>query len=431
MTPVPITADVEPVATKKIQHWRTNNGARVYFVPAPELPMLDVSVTFDGGSARDGEQAGLALLTNGLLDDGAGTLNADQIAQRFEGVGAQFGLAAHRDMATLTLRSLSDKELLQPALSMMAHLLHAPTFPQEAFERERKQMMIALRAGEQSPAVLAEKAFYSAVYGDHPYASPSLGTQESLTALTLDDVRQFHEKYYVARNAVIAITGDVDRKMAEKIAENLLSPLPAGESAAPLPPVKALADSVEIKIDYPSSQTHILMGQPGMHRGDPDYFTLYVGNHILGGSGLTSRISEEVREKRGLSYSAYSYFSPMRRNGPFIVGLQTQNNQAAKALQVARDTVREFVANGPAPDELVASKKNIMGGFPLRIASNSKIAGYLSMIGFYGLPLNYLDQFNPAVEDVTLDDIKKAFKSRINLDKMVTVIVGGNTLESE
>ncbi len=431
ITPVSTDNDVAPVVTKKIQHWTTSNGARVYFVPAPELPILDVSVTFDAGSARDGAQAGLALLTNGLLDDGAGSLNTDQIAQKFEGVGAQFGLAAHRDMATVTLRSLSDAELLQPALATMAHLLHAPAFPKEAFEREVKQMMIALRAMEQSPAALAEKAFYPALYGDHPYASPSMGTQESLAALTLNDVRQFHAKYYVARNAVIAMTGDIDRKEAEKIAESLISPLRSGRVAKPLPPVKALTESVEINIDYPSSQTHVLMGQPGMHRGDPDYFTLYVGNHILGGSGLVSRMSEEVREKRGLSYSAYSYFSPMRRNGPFIIGLQTQNDQVAEALKVAGDTLREFVNNGPTSDELVASKQNIMGGFPLRIASNSKIAGYLAMIGFYDLPLDYLDQFNPTVESVTLDDIKKAFKARINPDKMVTVTVGGNAAKSE
>ncbi len=431
MTSEPVAVDVEPVVTKEIQHWKTNNGARVYFVPAPELPMLDVSVTFDAGSARDGVQAGLALLTNGLLDDGAGSLNTNQIAQSFEGVGAQFGLSAHRDMASVTLRSLSDAELLQPALATMAHLLHAPAFPKEAFEREVKQMMIALRAQEQSPAALAEKAFYPALYGDHPYASPSMGTQESLAALTLNDVRQFHAKYYVGRNAVIAMTGNVDRKMAEKIAEQLISPLRSGRVAAPLPPVKALTEPVEIKIDYPSSQTHVLMGQPGMHRGDPDYFTLYVGNHILGGSGLVSRMSEEVREKRGLSYSAYSYFSPMRRNGPFIIGLQTQNNQAAEALRVAGDTLREFVNNGPSSDELAASKQNIMGGFPLRIASNSKIVGYLAMIGFYNLPLDYLDQFNPTVESVTLDDIKKAFEARINPDKMVTVTVGGKASESE
>ncbi len=430
-TSAPIAMNAAPVVTQEIQHWTTSNGARVYFVPAPELPMLDVSITFDGGSARDGGKAGLALLTNSLLDDGAGSWNTDQIAQRFEGVGAQFGLVAHRDMASVTLRSLSDTELLQPALAMMTHLLHAPAFPQEAFERERKQMMIALRAEEQSPAALAQKAFYPALYGDHPYASPSMGTQESLEKLTLDDVRQFHAKYYVARNAVVAMTGNVNRKEAEKIAENLISPLSSGKVAVPLPPVKALTESIEINIDYPSSQTHVLMGQPGMHRGDPDYFTLYVGNHILGGGGLVSRMSEEVREKRGLSYSAYSYFSPMRQNGPFIVGLQTQNNQAAEALQVAGDTLREFVANGPTSDELVASKQNIMGGFPLRIASNSKIVGYLAMIGFYNLPLDYLDQFNPTVDSITLNDINKAFKARINPDKMVIVTVGGNASESE
>ncbi len=421
-----VTESTEPVTVKKIQHWVTDNGARVYFVPAPELPMLDVSITFDAGAARDGAKPGLALLTNGLLNDGAGSLNTDQIAQRFEGVGAQFGLSAHRDMAIVTLRSLSDAELLQPALATMAHLLHMPSFPKEAFERERKQMLIALQAREQSPAAIAEKAFYAALYGDHPYASLPVGTAESLASLTLDDVRSFHAKYYVARNAVVAITGNVDRQMAEKIATDLTSPLAEGEAAAALPPVKELTESVEIKIDYPSTQTHILVGQPGMHRGDPDYFTLYVGNHILGGSGLVSRISEEVREKRGLSYSAYSYFSPMRRNGPFTIGLQTENSQAEKALQVAMDTLREFESNGPTEEELIAAKKNIMGGFPLRIASNSKIAGYLGMIGFYNLPLDYLEQFNPTIESVTLEDIKKAFRSRINPDRMVTVIVGGS-----
>jgi zinc protease len=162
-----------------------------------------------------------------------------------------------------------------------------------------------------------------------------------------------------------------------------------------------------------------------MARGDEDYFDLYVGNHILGGNGLVSRLSQEVRENRGLSYSTYSYFLPMRKQGPFILGLQTKNETAQEALKVLKDELRKFVNQGPTAEELEASKKNITGGFPLRISSNSKIAGYIAMIGFYGLPLDYLDQFNAKIEAVTLDSIKTAFQRRVNPDKMATVLVGG------
>ena len=166
------------------------------------------------------------------------------------------------------------------------------------------------------------------------------------------------------------------------------------------------------------------MGQPGMQRGDPDYFVLYVGNHILGGSGLVSQLSEEVREKRGLSYSVYSYFSPMRRNGPFLVGAQTQNSKVQQAIDVMRATLRNYIDQGPTQDELDAAKQNITGGFPLRISSNSRIVEYLAMMGFYRLPLDYLDRFVERVNAVTREQIHEAFQRRLNLDRFVTVVVG-------
>jgi len=204
----------------------------------------------------------------------------------------------------------------------------------------------------------------------------------------------------------------------------LVAHLPKGAPAEKLPKVANLNEQETIKLAHPSTQTHILLGQPGMKRGDPDYFALYVGNHILGGNGLVSRLSNEIREKRGLAYSTYSYFLPMRKDGPFQIGLQTRNDQAEEALKVVRETLNNFIENGPTDEELNASKKNITGGFPLRISSNQKILGYIGMIGFYDLPLDYLDTFNEKIQAVSADDIKDAFKRRVHPDTMVTVLVG-------
>lgn len=417
-------ASLAHAARIDIQHWETENGARVYFVPAMELPMVDVQIVFDAGSARDGERAGLAQLTSRMLGEGAGGMDADAIAERFEGLGAQFSADAQRDMAMLDLRSLSDPEYLGPALDTVATILRSPDFPPPALERERGRLLIDLQSVEQSPGDIADEAFYRAVYGEHPYASPMLGTATSVQALTRADLQAFHRDYYVARNAVVAIVGALSRAQAEQIAERLMDGLPAGAAAARVAKVTGEREARRVHIDFPSSQTHVLAGQPGTYRLDPDYFPLYVGNHVLGGSGLVSRVSEQVREKRGLAYSAYSYFAPMRAEGPFILGLQTRNDQAEQAIAVLFDTLAAFIDKGPTDEELAAAKKNITGGFPLRIASNRNIVGNLAVIGFYGLPLDYLDTFNDRVEAVSGEQIRDAFRRRIDPATMVTVTVG-------
>ncbi len=412
-------------AGPQIQHWTTGNGARVYFVPAPELPMIDLRVTFDAGAARDGADGGVALLTNALLAEGAGGLDANRISERFESVGARFSSSAHRDMATVGLRSLSDPQYLEPALTTLTAIISQPDFPKDAFKRERSRMLIGLQQRKQSPGALADEAFYKAVFGDHPYAGQPSGTEATVKALTPEKLRAFYQRYYVGRNAVIAIVGDLDRSAAATLAERIIGKLPAGEPAPELPAVKDLTKAVEVSIEHPSMQTHILLGAPGMKRGDPDYFPLYVGNHILGGSGLVARLSGEIREKRGLAYSAYSYFRPMRKRGPYTLGAQTRNASAGETLAVMRETLATFIVEGPSEEELEAAKKNITGGFPLRISSNKKIIDYIGMIGFYNLPLDYLDTFNARVKAVTVTDIKDAFQRRIHPDRMAVITVGG------
>jgi len=410
-------------ASPDIQHWKTKNGMRVYFVPAHELPMLDIRVTFDAGSARDGELPGVAHLTNGLLKQGAAGLDANAVATAFEKIGAQYGSGALRDMAWLSLRTLTDTQ--EAALEIFTKVLGQPDFPEKDFARRIKQVLVSLEADDADPGTIASKAWYKALYGDHPYATPMKGTKESVSKITREDIRQFYQQFYVAQNGLVALTGDINRKQAEAIAEKISAGLKKGKTAPALPPVKALERAEEIHIPFPSEQAHVMIGAPGIERGNPDYYALYLGNHVLGGGGFNSQLVKEVRIKRGYVYSIYSYFLLSRQPGPYMIGLQTRLSQADDAVKVTRDTVKKYMETGPGAEELNLSRKNITGGFPLRIASNSDIVEYLAVIGFYNLPLDYLDNFNDNINAVTAEQIKSAYQRHVHPEKMITVIVGG------
>ena len=418
---------VSALASPDIEYWTTDKGADVYYVHAPELPMVDIQIVFDAGSTRDADSLGIAMLTNSLLAEGANGEDADTISNGFESLGAIYVADVGYDSASLQLRSLTEAELLTEAIENFKKVISTPDFPNDALERKRSQMLIAIKAKEQSPGAIAKDAFMSAIYQSHPYGKPSEGNEASIKSIKREDIVSFYRKYYTAKNSMIAIVGAIDRKTAEQISEDIVNALQDGKKAVPLSKVNKLDVSKNIFIEYPSVQTHILVGQPGVKRGDADYFPLYVGNHILGGGGMVSRLFEEVREKRGLSYSVYSYFSPMRFKGPFIAGLQTKTDQSDEAISVVLENIKNYIELGPTEEELISAKKNIIGGFPLRVDSNSKILNYVVVVGYYKLPLDYLRTFNSNVEAVTIEHIKDAFKRRLTVDNLVTVKVGTST----
>lgn len=411
-------------AIPDIQTWQTEKGARVLYVPSRGLPMADIRIVFDAGSARDNGISGLAALTNGLLAEGAGGKTAQQLAESFESVGAQFENDSLRDMAIVGVRTLTDKKYLQTAVGTLSTLLTQPDFNQKEYERELARMKVSVTARKQSPSSIAEEAFYKAVYGDHPYAEPSGGTEESLEQLDLDAIKAFYQQYYVAKNAVIIIVGDMDQPRAAEIANELMANLPAGEKPLPIPEVPPLSGEQLVRIEYPSKQSHIYVGQPGTKRGDKDHFALYMGNHPFGGSGFTSRLVDSIREERGLAYSVHSYFSPMREAGPFMMGMQTRADQTGEAVSLLKSELVKYIEEGPTKQELKDSVDNVVGSFPLNLDSNSKLLGYLAMIGFYELPEDYLQTFVANIEAVSKSDIQDALKRRLHADKMVTVIVG-------
>ena len=423
-------------ATPNIQHWQSASGAKVLFVEDHDIPMLDVAVSVPAGSSFDtAEKSGLAGLTHQMLDSGADGLSEDDISRGMADIGAQFGGSFDQDRSSISLRTLSNSAQRDKALDIMASVLQHPVFPEAILAREKVRLIAALKEAETKPESIAEKAFQKAVFGTHPYALIGSGEVATVEKITVQDLSNFYRAHYLASNAVVAIMGDTTRSQAEAIAQQLTAQLPSSVVANALPNVVMQIVPNEQRISHPASQSHILIGAPGMARGDPDFFPLYVGNYTLGGGGFVSRLMNEVREKKGLAYSVYSYFMPLKQPGAFQIGLQTKKEQADEALKLVRSTLADFIAKGPTEKELLAAKQNIIGGFPLRIDSNRKILDYLSIIGFYDLPLTYLDDFTRNIDRVTVAQIRDAFARHVNPQAMATVIVGapeaGNPLSSK
>jgi zinc protease len=413
------------IATPNIQHWQSASGAKVLFVEDHDIPMLDVEVTLQAGSSFDSaEKSGVAGLTHQLLDAGSEGLSEDEISRGMADVGAQFGGGFDQDRSSVSLRTLSSAAERDKALDIMARVLQHPLFPEAILTREKIRLIADLKEADTKPESIAEKAFQKAVFGSHPYALRSSGEVDTVEKITVQDLRDFYHTHYQAASAVVAIMGDATRSQAEAIAQQLTAQLPSSPAPAALPKVVMRISASEQRIPHPATQSHILIGAPGVARGDPDFFPLYVGNYILGGGGFASRLMNEVREKKGLAYSVYSYFLPLKQPGEFQIGLQTKKEQADEALKLVRKTLDDFIAKGPTKKELVAAKQNLIGGFPLRIDSNRKILEYLSVIGFYDLPLTYLDDFTHNIDKVTIAQIRDAFKRHVDPQAMATVIVG-------
>ena len=410
-------------AAVKIQHWQTSSGSQVYFVENHDLPILDMSVNFPAGSSRDTKQtSGVAGVTKYLMTLGADGMNEEAITNQFADIGAILGGELDLDRAAFKLRTLTSEQA--KALTIFNKILHKPDFPQAILEREKTRIVAGLQEAATQPESISNKAFMQAMYGAHPYSLDESGEISTINAMKRDDLVAFYQQYYTAKSAVIALIGDMTETQARAIAEDVSKGLPQGAAIPKIAAVTLPQAPNTQNIAHPASQAHILLGYPGIKRGDADYFPLYVGNYILGGGGFVSRLTEEVREKRGLVYSVYSYFMPMGELGPFQVGLQTKKEQAGDALKVVNETIAKFMQNGVTEKELKAAKSNIIGGFPMRIDSNSKILDYLSIIGFYQLPMTYLDHFNIEVAKVTAAQIKDAFNRRVKPANFVAVTVG-------
>ena len=419
-------------ATLPIEQLDSFNGARAYLVQTKSLPMVDIEVSIDAGDRYDpAGKSGLADLVAGLMTYGArgdkGLLSEAQIADEIADLGANIGFTVSGERATLRIRSLSRKDLRDRAVQLAAAMLSAPSYDANIVAREKQRTITSLLEAETKPEYVLERRFKSMVYGNYPLAqSPSV---KSVSAITPADLAQFHKRFYRSDRMIVSIVGDVEQAQAKEIIQHLLKKIPqAGPNIPTLAqlqrsPVEPLSQR-EVFIPFDSQQAHIAMGMTAVTRNNPDYFPLLVGNYILGGGGFVSRLMSEVREKRGLAYSVFSYFSPGKDAGIFQAGLQTKSDQGALALEVMSQTIANFIANGPTVSELLAAKANLVNGYPLRIDNNRKLLDNVSSIVWNDLPLNTMENWTQQVEAVTLDQVTAAFQKYLAMDRMKIVVLG-------
>ena len=409
-------------ANLNIQHWESNNKARIYFIEIHDLPIVDINVDFRAGSVKDTKQkSGLASLTNHMMVLGSGGVNEEDLTNQFIDLGAQLNSSFDQDKSGFSVRTLTEKR--SEAIDLLTLVLHKPNFDKDILEREKKRYIASISQSETMPGSIASKAFNKALYGEHPYGLSSSGEVETIQKISKKDLHNFYKNNYFSNELSIVIVGDISRKEAEDLGNKISSGFTQSKIALPIPLVKEVQGQ-EIKISHPAKQAHLYYGAPVIKRGDPDFLALYLGNYILGGGGFVSRLTQVIREDRGLAYSVYSYFMPYIEKGPFQIGVQTKKNQVGQAKKLIEETVAEFIENGPKPQELKRAKDFMIGGFPLKLDSNKSILEYVSMMAFYKYPLDYLDTFTDKIDKITSEEIKSAFQRRVDMSKFSTVIVG-------
>jgi len=415
-----------------IEQLESVKGAKAYLVQTRSLPMVDIEISIDAGDRYDpADKSGLATVAGQLMNYGArsdrGLLTEAQIADEIADLGANVGISVSGERVIMRIRSLSRKDLRERAVQLAASMLSAPTYDPTILTREKQRMTTALLESETKPEVVLERRFRKLVYANYPLGnSPSVQTISNITAT---DLQQFHKRFYRGDRMIVSIVGDVSKSDASEIVQALLKGIsPSGPVIPALPelqrsPVEAL-NQREVNIPFNAQQAHIAMGMTAINRSNPDYFPLLVGNYVLGGGGFVSQLVSEVREKRGLAYSVYSYFAPGKDTGIFQAGVQTKNDQAALAVEVMSATIEKFIANGPTQSELGAAKANLINGYPLRIDNNRKLLDNVSAIAWNNLPLNTMEIWTKQVEAVTLEQVKDAFQRHLAMDRMKIVILG-------
>ena len=384
--------------------------------------IINVSLAFDAGASRDGDLAGLASLTNSLVDAGGKTLSEEKIANNFADVGSVFFSDVKKDYAMLGVKFLAEEQAEETTINTLLDLLSVAKIPDNTFTRVKSQTLQSIKHQQQDPETVAFDNLFQQLYPNHPYGHNNLGTESSLKNISLAKVVNFYNRYYVAQNGVVIIVGDINRKDAENLARKIAKTLPQGATAKPLP--VAMPNKAEEKfIPFQSSQTTMVMGEVAISPQNEDYYALKVAENILGG-GIQSWLSREIRVKQGLVYSVYSYFMPMKLRGPFFITLQTATENVTTARLSIDKILKKFISKGPTEQELNLAKSYINGRFYASFDSNQGFADQILRQYVYNLPDNYFESYQDKINKVTLNHLKQAVAKNINLAGITYVTVG-------
>ncbi len=410
----------------KIQEVTSPGGIKAWLVEEHTIPLLAMRFAFAGGAAQDPEdRAGLAHFLTAMLDEGAGDLKSSAFQERLEKFAVRMSFDAGKDTFRGSFQTLT--EYRKEAIELLRLALNEPRFDEDAIERMRRQILARLQIDAKDPDRVASRAWFEAAFGKHPYGRPTKGTLESVKKISAADLEAYRKRVFAKDNLKIAVVGDIDAKALGSLLDTVFGGLSEKAELRPVPAVVPKEGPIERVIEMDVPQSVVQFGHAGIARKDDDFVPAYVLNYILGGGGFSSRLTEEVREKRGLAYSVYSYLYPFKHTALFLGGVATKNDAVAQSLSVIRKELARMASEGPTEQELENAKRYLTGSYPLRFDTNSKIAGQLMWIQVEDLGIDYVEKRNGLIEAVTLDDLRRVARRLLKPDKLIVTIVGKPT----
>lgn len=408
-------------AAMTIQEVKSSKGITAWLVEDYSVPIITLRFDFDGGSTQDpAGKEGLANLMTGLFDEGAGDLDSNAFQAQLDDSGAEMGISEGRDSISGAMRTLAERK--DEAFELLRLAIEKPRFDQAPIDRIRGQILAGIVAGERDPNTAAETKWLRAVYGNHPYSRPDEGTKESLGNITSDDLRAFHKATFALSGLHVAVVGAIDAKTLQRELDKLFGGLPLQQSLRPVADTELKLDQ-QLQVEYDLPQTSVQMAFPGVKRSSPEFYAATLMNEILGGGTFTSRLFEEVREKRGLAYSVDSGLSNREHASALVVTTATRSDRVGETLEVLRDTIKRMAEEGPTEAELAAAKKYMVGAYAINnLDSSSAIAGTLVDLQVNKLGIDYMDRRADLINGVTLDEVKAVARKLLSVQPAVMIV---------
>ncbi len=411
------------VSAAEIRKIVSPGGITAWFVEERSIPILSMEVAWKGGASLDGtEKAGLAHLAASTMDEGAGDLDSRAFQRRLSELAISLSFDASKDAFSGSLKTLSENK--EEAFRLFGLSITDPQFAEEPVERIRGQILVNLSRKLSNPNSLAGRAWFDVAFPGHPYSNPTEGTLKSMKAITREDLGSFNRRQIARDNMVVSVIGDIDEKVLGKLLDKTFLDIPEKSDLPEIPDVQPVQQPVIEVIEQDIPQSVVVFGGQGVKRDDPDYYAAYVLNYILGGGGFESRLTEEVREKRGLVYSIYSYLYPLRQGGIQLGGFGTSNGSVGQAVNLVKTEIRKIRENGVTQEELESAKTYLNGSFPLRLSSNSRIANIMVSMQLNDLPMTYLKERADLISAVTREDIQRVAGRLMDPEKLIITVVG-------
>jgi len=421
---VGILASANTLHAMDIRKVVSDKGIVAWFVPDKSVPLVAMSFAFrNAGSATDPDgKEGLAEMTSGLLDEGAGEMESQAFQRALEDIAAQMSFSAGRDTFTGQLRTLTAER--EKAFDLLRLALNAPRFDEAPVKRMQSQMLASLRQQAKNPRKISGRLWSETVFPGHPYSKPSDGTEKTVATLTADDLKSFIRDRFSRDRLIIGVVGDISEEELKRRLDSVFGDLPATGRKFAIPETAPAGKGKTLIVRKQIPQSMVILGHAGIKRDDADWYAALLVTRVFGGGGLSSRLFEEIREKRGLAYSVYAYLSPMEHSALLAGGVATQNARAAESLSVFRAEWQNLAETGVTAKELETAKTYMNGSFPLRLGSSRGIAGMLVSIQISDLGMDYIKKRPSLINAISLDEANRVAKRLYKADDLTVVIVG-------